>query len=69
MEDYLAEHQNVYIYSENISNTDVPFPTDFFADQIFGGFKNEIFYDYLKLFVCILFIVFCIKIFAIFFEK
>ncbi len=66
MEDYKAEH-SVNIYSETTS--DVPFPTDYFADQIFGGFKNEIFYDYLKLFVTIIFIIFCIKIFAILFEK
>ena len=66
MEDYKAEH-SVNIYSE--TNEDVPFPTDYFADQIFGGFKNEIFYDYLKLFVTIIFIIFCIKIFAILFEK
>lgn len=62
-------NDTVNIYNENISITEVPFPTDYLADEIFGGFKNEVFYDYLKLFVCILFIIFCIKIFSIFFEK
>ena len=68
MEDYNNEHL-VNIYNESNTNTEVPFPSDTFADEIFGGFKNEVFYDYLKLFVIILFIIFCVKIFAIFFEK
>ena len=68
MENYYAEN-SVDIYGETTTSSEVPFPTDSFADQIFGGFKNEVFYDYLKLFTIILFFVFCIKIFAIFFEK
>lgn len=68
MEDYYNEHL-VNIYNDNNTTTSVPFPTDKFADEIFGGFQNSVFYDYLKIFVIILFIVFCIKIFAIFFEK
>ena len=56
-------------YSDTIASTEVPFSIDTFVDDFFGGFKNEIFYDYLKFFCIMIFIIFCIKIFGIFFEN
>ena len=60
---------NVDIYDDTMATTEVPFDTNFYADNIFGGFKNSDFYDYFTLFVAILFIVFCIRIFGMFFSK
>ena len=62
-------NNDLNIYNETSSNLDVPFPTDKFADDIFGGFENIVFYDYLKLFTIIIFFIFCYKIFSIFFNK
>lgn len=61
----MDENENLETYA----TTEVPFDTDYYADEIFGGFENVIFYDYFKLFVSIIFIVFCIRIFGIFFSK
>lgn len=61
----LLSEDSVDIYSY----TDLPFDTSYYADKIFGGFDNAIFYDYFKLFISIIFIIFCIRIFGIFFSK
>lgn len=62
-EEFLTDEVNIY------TGTEVPFDTDYYADEIFGGFENAIFYDYFKLFISIFFVIFCIRIFGIFFSK
>ena len=69
------DNNDIDIYSDELSDissdtiTSVPFPSDTFVDDIFGGFRNAVFYDYLKLFFIMAFFIFCIKIFGIFFER
>lgn len=55
----------VNIYS---SSQTVPFDVDNIVNSIFGSFRNDFFYDYIKLFIIIIFIIFCIKIFSMFFS-
>ena len=67
--DWVDEHTQVSIYTDDTIEETVTFPTDKFADEYFGGFENSFFYDYLKLFSIIILIVFAIKILSLLFNS